>query len=318
MQNLKLKIRNLFRSRKINVFLLFFVLAFLILVLTKLSKVYTGTLSFKVKPKHVNATHVIVNTDKPALNITFETNGFNWLKYAITRPELDIDFEKDVSKKDSMLIWSVSKGYSNINNQFSIDKKIISINPDTLLFRFDVNDVKLVPVVLNIDIDYAQGFNTLDNIKTTPDSVKLIGPSTVLKKIKKIETQKLKLSNVKANIDQLVMLNLDSINDIKTNMKQVSLSINVSKFSEGIVELPIEIINIPAGKTINYFPKHVSLSYTTSLENYNNITSQDFKVICNYEDASEVSYLTPSVVKQPKDVKNIRLLQQKIEFIITE
>ncbi|MGB6269664.1 MAG: YbbR-like domain-containing protein [Olleya sp.] len=319
MQKVKLKILNLFRSKKINMFLLFFVLAFSILVLTKLSKTYTATLSFNVKPKHINDTHVIVNTEDPKLDITLETYGFKWLKYAIKRPELDIDFEKDILKKDSTLIWSVSKGFANINNQFGKEVKIISINPDTLLFKYDVNDVKYVPIQLHVNIQYAQGYNTLDDIKTNPDSVKLIGPNSVLKNIKSVQTQKIDLVDIKTNVNKNLLLKLDSLNkSVKTNIKQVNLSVKVSKFSEGIVNLPIEITNTPKGKTINYFPKEVSLSYTTSLENYNNITNQDFKVVCNFEDAIDNSYLTPSITKQPKGVKNVRILQQKIDFIITE
>lgn len=319
MQKLKLKILGLFKSKKINIFLLFFVLAFSILVLTKLSKVYTATLAFKVKPKDISDTHVIINSNNPELDITIQTTGFNWLRYAIKRPELDINFKTDISKKDSTLIWSVSKGFSNINKQFDKEEKIISINPDTLLFRFDVNDVKYVPIILDSKIQYAKGYNTLDTLKTVPDSVKLIGPSSVLKTISKVKTQYLELKEVKSDVNKTLLLQLDSLNkNIKTNIKQAKLMVNVSKFSEGVLDIPIQIINIPEGVKVNYFPKQVSLSFTTSLEKFNTIKSEDFNIVCDYNDASGNTTLAPKLIKQPNNVKNIRLLQQKIEFIITE
>ncbi len=319
MQKLKLKILGLFKSKKINIFLLFFVLAFSILVLTKLSKVYTATLAFKVKPKDISDTHVIINSNNPELDITIQTTGFNWLRYAIKRPELDINFKTDISKKDSTLIWSVSKGFSNINKQFDKEEKIISINPDTLLFRFDVNDVKYVPIILDSKIQYAKGYNTLDTLKTVPDSVKLIGPSSVLKTISKVKTQYLELKEVKSDVNKTFLLQLDSLNkNIKTNIKQAKLKVNVSKFSEGVLDIPIQIINIPEGVKVNYFPKQVSLSFTTSLEKFNTIKSEDFNIVCDYNDASGNTTLAPKLIKQPNNVKNIRLLQQKIEFIITE
>lgn len=319
MQKLKLKILGLFKSKKINIFLLFFVLAFSILVLTKLSKVYTATLAFKVKPKDISDTHVIVNSNNPELDITIQTTGFNWLRYAIKRPELDINFKTDISKKDSTLIWSVSKGFSNINKQFDKEEKIISINPDTLLFRFDVNDVKYVPITLDSKIQYAKGYNTLDTLKTVPDSVKLIGPSSVLKTISKVKTQYLELKEVKSDVNKTLLLQLDSLNkNIKTNITQAKLMVNVSKFSEGVLDIPIQIINIPEGVKVNYFPKQVSLSFTTSLEKFNTIKSEDFNIVCDYNDASGNTTLSPKLIKQPNNVKNIRLLQQKIEFIITE
>ncbi|QXP58247.1 CdaR family protein [Olleya sp. HaHaR_3_96] len=287
--------------------------------MTKLSKVYTATLPFGINPINVDDTYVILNKEDAKLNITIETYGFNWLRYAIKQPELDIDFNTDVIKKDSLLIWSMSRGFPNINKQFSKQKKIISINPDTLVFKYDTNNIKYVPVVINANIQYAQGYNTLDDAKIIPDSIKLIGPSSILKNIKNVTTQQLDLDNIKANVNTVLGLNLDSLsNKVKTNFKQVNLSVKVSKFSEGVVNLPIEIINIPRGKRINYFPKQIAISYSTSLENFNAISANDFKVICNYKDAIDNSFLTPEVVKQPDNVKNVRVLQQKIEFIIKE
>ncbi|WP_272022925.1 YbbR-like domain-containing protein [Olleya namhaensis] len=319
MQTIKSKILGLFKSKKINVFLLFFLLAFSILVLTKLSKVYTATLTFDVNPINLDDTFVLINQDNAKLNITLETYGFDWLRYAINRPLLDIDFNTDIVKKDSSLIWSMSRGFANINKQFSKEKKIISINPDTLSFKYDSNSIKYVPIVLHANIKYAPGYNTLDVVKTKPDSIKLIGPSSILRKIRKIDTDNLDVLDVKANINKRLALQLDSIgNKVKTNLKQVQLEVKVSKFSEGVVSLPIEVINVPEGITLNYFPKQISLSYATSLENFKNISAQDFKVVCNYKDAIDNSFLTPNLVKQPARVKNIRLLQQKIEFIIKE
>ncbi|WP_281846680.1 YbbR-like domain-containing protein [Olleya namhaensis] len=319
MQTIKSKILGLFKSKKINVFLLFFLLAFSILVLTKLSKVYTATLTFDVNPINLDDTFVLINQDNAKLNITLETYGFDWLRYAINRPLLDIDFNTDIVKKDSSLIWSMSRGFANINKQFSKEKKIISINPDTLSFKYDSNSIKYVPIVLHANIKYAPGYNTLDVVKTKPDSIKLIGPSSILRKIKKIDTDNLDVLDVKANINKRLALQLDSIgNKVKTNLKQVQLEVKVSKFSEGVVSLPIEVVNVPEGITLNYFPKQISLSYATSLENFKNISAQDFKVVCNYKDAIDNSFLTPNLVKQPARVKNIRLLQQKIEFIIKE
>ena len=319
MQTIKSKILGLFKSKKINVFLLFFLLAFSILVLTKLSKVYTATISFDVNPINVDDTFVLINQDNAKLNITLETYGFDWLRYAINRPLLDVDFNTDIVKIDSTLIWSMSRGFANINKQFSKEKKIISINPDTLSFKYDSNSIKYVPIVLHANIQYEAGYNTLDVVKTKPDSLKLIGPSSILRKIQTINTDNVNLLDVKANINKKIVLKLDSLGDkVKTNLKEVQLEVTVSKFSEGVVSLPIEVINVPDGITLNYFPKQISLSYATSLENFKNISADDFKVVCNYKDAIDNSFLTPDIVKQPSSVKNIRLLQQKIEFIIKE
>ncbi len=319
MKSVTFKIKNLISNKKLNVFLLFIVLAFTILILTKLSKNYTGTINFEITPININDRYVLLNKKENTFKITLETHGFNWLNYAFNRPELEVDFNTDVTKRDSVFIWSNAKGFSTINEQFNKDENIKSINPDTLLFKFDVNAVKFVPVRLDANINYSQGFNSLQTIKIQPDSVKLIGPASLLQEVKSITTKNIIFDNLKTNVNSIVNLKLDSLNsEIKLNTKQVKLQFKVSKFTEGIVSVPITVTNVPNGFKVNYFPKEVTIRYATSLENYKNISKQDFKVICNFETSKSNSFLIPSLIKQPKSIVNARIQQQKIEFVITE
>ncbi|WAC02072.1 hypothetical protein N7U66_20170 [Lacinutrix neustonica] len=53
MNKLSLQIKSLFKSRKINVFALFFILAFGILILSKLTEVSTNTAKFKIDLQNI-------------------------------------------------------------------------------------------------------------------------------------------------------------------------------------------------------------------------------------------------------------------------
>ena len=319
MKSLKAKILSLFRSKKLNVFFVFFMIALSILVLTKLSQTYQGTLVFNVKPTDVKETQVILNDSANQLIITLETHGFNWLNYAFNKPEVKVNLQNDVLQKDSTLIWTERKGFSSISKQFGKDTKVLSINPDTLVFNFDVNQVKKVPIKSNFKIAFKEGYNTLDLITVKPESINIIGPATLLQKIDYITTESKTYEEVKTNINKPIQLILDNISkEIKVSQTQVNFKLEVSKFTEGIITLPVTITNVPEHLSINYFPKQVNVKYSTTIENFNTISKTDFVVQCDYKKVKNNSFLIPELIQQPKNVKNARVEEQQIEFIITQ
>ena len=320
MASLKSKIIDSIKSRKINVFLLFFLLAFIILLFTKLSKDYTNTIVFNIEPKNLSEEIVVLNDSSHKLNVTVTTYGFKLLKYYLKQPKLFIDFKNDVNKKDSIFIWTSSKGFSYINDQFDKDIKLKSINPDTLKFRFDVNAIKYIPIKSNVNLTYSPGYDVLNKTTITPDSVKVIGPASILSRLNKIETEKFELKEVKTSVNKILKLKLDSINsNLKVANKDIVFNAEVEKFTEGNISVPVQIVNVPKGITLTHFPKSINVSYYTSLKSFKEIEKSDFKVVCDYNELKDGrAYLTPKLVKKPDVVKSTRLHQQKIEFIITE
>jgi len=314
------KIKSIYKSRKLNVFLLFFILAFGILILSKLTQEYTNTAKFKVLLKNIPDETVVLNDSLNALNLTLTTTGFKWLKYSFNDPEVFVDFKKEVRKKDSVYVWSYANGYAGILEQFPKEVKIKSITPDTLAFTFDINAVKYVPVESNVLVNYSPGYNSLQEVAIIPDSIKIIGPETILSSLKSIKTKALVLNEVNKPFRETLALTLDSINpEIKINIKKVDVSAAVEKFTEGTLSVPVTVINVPRQITLNYFPKSINVSYYTSLSNFNLVTVDDFKIECDYSKLNKGSeYLTPELVKKPVKVKSTRLHQQKIEFIIKE
>lgn len=320
MTALQSKIVKVIKSKRINVFFLFFLLAFIILVLTKLSREYTNTITFNIKPENVPEEVIVLNDSTHQLKVTLTTYGFKWLNYYLKTPRLEIDFNEDVNKTEDYFIWSQAKGFSGINEQFDKNTIIKSINPDTLRFKYDTNAIKYIPVKINTEITYSPGYDILEPIKTIPDSIKVIGPKTMLSKLVSIETEPLILKNVKTPIQKTLNLKVNGIDKkVKLDYTSVQVSATVERFTEGTISVPVLITNVPKGIKLKHFPKNVNVSYYTSLEAFNTIDLMRFKVICNYKDLrGDSTYLTPLLIEQPEGVKSTRLHQKKIEFIITE
>lgn len=317
-KKLKADLSKSIKSRKIHVFFLFLTLAFTILIFTKLSKEYTNTLVFGINKINVPPENVILNDSNSLLKITLKTHGFKWLKYYFGSPKITIDFAKEVDNKKGTYIWSKSKAYLYESSQFGDQVKLLNIAPDTLLFQYDVNLVKKVPVVLNPNIKFTQGFDIDENYKLTPDSIEVIGPYSLASKIKSVETEEIILDNVKSDISEKVKLKLpQGDGNLIFSNQSVSLSATVKKFTEGTLKIPVTLVNAPEGVTLKYFPKIVNITYYTSLDVFNTINSNDFIVKCDYNKVTNnQSFLIPQLVKFPKQVKHVKVSQKRIEFII--
>lgn len=308
------------KNRKINVFFLFLFFAFIILIFTKLSKEYTNTLPFKIDKVNVPQEHIVLNDSAAILNITLKTHGFKWLKYYFNKPKIIIDFAKDVYRIDSTYVWSKSKAYVLASSRFGKQVELLNISPDTLRFTFGTNLVKKVPVVLNADIEFNQGFDIIEPYKITPDSVVVIGPNVLASQIQNVKTEQVVLKNVKSDIKKTIALSLPkNTKNLKFSNNTVALEANVEKFTEGTLKVPVTVKNIPDNKTLKYFPKSVNVTYYTSLNNFKNISAKDFKVECDFsKTTSKQSFLLPELKIYPATAKRVKINQQHIEFIIVE
>jgi len=314
---LKKKLKANFKSIKVNVFVLFLILALLFSVLTKLSKDYTQTIAFNIKAINVPEGKVLVKDSSHVLHITLTTYGFGLIKYYFSTPSIEVNFQ-NLDKNELNYFWVKNRELPNVVSQFDANIKIESINPDTLLFRYDVNNIKKIPIVLNSDIKFSSGFDLVEHYNLNPDSIKVIGPKVLIDTITHVVTKKLKLDEVNSNILSTVQLEIPKgLRDVKYSKNQVIVSAHVEKFTEGSINVPVNVINIPDNIKINYYPKMVSVQYYTSLSNFKTISSSSFIVECDYSELDDQgTYLIPKIVQQPIKVKNAKLFEKRIEFIL--
>lgn len=318
MKKLKSEILTSYRNRKINVFFLFLLSSFIILIFSKLSKEYTNTIAFEIEKQNIPEEYIILN-DSIKFYITLKTHGYKWLNYYMSKPKIKIDFSKDVYIKEGVFVWNKSIAYLK-NTQFEKQVELLNISPDTLAFRYGINLVKKVPVKVNVNVNFAPGYNMSTELVSEPDSIVVVGPNILVSEINFLETDGMSVDNVKSNLSSTVKLKLPKNKlDLKFSNNQVLIKAKVEKFTEGSLSIPITIVNKPKEIELKYFPRTVNIFYYVSLSNYSKISNKDFKVVCDYSKISDnQSFLTPEFAKIPEHVKNVKMNQQRIEFIITK
>ena len=306
------------QGKRLNVFVLFLFLSFLISLLVKLSDTYTQTLQFELQPTRLESNEVLISKEAKTINVTLSGKGFELLKYYIEARIIDVDFS-ELTKDKSQYIWTERSQLEKIINHFDSKISVKSINPDTLLFKYDPQFIKKVPVQMSVNSSFAFGFDLVNTFQSVPDSITLTGPKSLLKTITSIQTKTLDLKNLNSNVDREVALDIPiASKQILYSDQVVRIKGEVDKFTEGSVQVPVTVENVPDNLILNFFPKEITVIFYTSLKAYNKIDASYFSIECDFNSlTAENKYLNPVLVKQPATVKTAKLKSTVLEYLIT-
>ena len=304
---------NIFNYKTFNNFFIFLLISILFSTIVKLTKVHTKSISYKINLVDIPDNKIISNQSVDSIKLTVSSFGLDFIKYYLSNQVINIS-SKDILDNSQSYVITQSNSYSQIDNFITPKFELISINFDSLFFDYDRLRTKNVPVVLNSSINFSQGFDYFENFTLIPDSISVIGPELVLESINAVTTKELILDNLKSSINQNLLLDIQNTN-LKYSNKSVKLLIDVEKSTESILDIPISIINIPKDIKLNYYPKMIKISFTVSLDNYQNYSSEDFKIICDFNQISLDGKLTPKVINQPNLIKNLRLINNEIQYV---
>ena len=305
---------NMFNYKTFNNFLVFLLISILFSTIVKLTKVQTKSISYKINLTDIPDNKIITNQSVDSIKLTVSSFGLDFIKYYLSNQVINIS-SKDILDNSQSYVITQSNSYSQIDNFITPKFELISINFDSLFFDYDRLGTKNVPVVLNSIINFSQGFDYFENFTLIPDSISVIGPELALKSINTIKTKELILDNLKSSFNEDLELDIQNTTNLKYSTKSIKLLIDVEKSTESMLDIPISIINIPNDIKLNYYPKMIKVSFTVSLDNYQNYSSKDFKIICDFNQISQNGKLTPEVMKQPNLIKNLRLINKDIQYV---
>ena len=316
-QKKRLHILDHLKKKNVKLFLLFFVIAFVFLIFSKLSNDYKQTLQLKVNLVNVDDEILLKKDSANYIQAYVEAKGFALMPFLFDSSKvLDINAKSEVTTKPQHFMFDVTKHKYVIEAQLGSAYDVISLMPDTLLIGYSKRASKFVPVHFKSAINYAVGYDLKDNFQLNIDSVKVVGSQEVVDTMTSVSTETLSLNDLKSDLNNIVRLDISKYKNIDVFPKTIEVKGEVVRFTEGTIEVPIIITHKPKDVIINYFPKTVTLSYYVDLENYNNIETLDFKVECDFSEIeADQTFLLPKVTKKPDFVKHINIKQKQIDFI---
>lgn len=304
-------------NKKLRVFLLFLMLSFLFWMLIKLSKNYIADVKFDLVYVDEPKNKLIQNNSDNEIILTVNTLGFKLLGYSLKNKKLNYSLA-DLERIKGSNYYSITKSKINyLQAQLPVETVVLKVKPDTLYFDLGVKKSKKVKIIPNVNFQFKPGFNLIKKYTIDPKFVTISGPSKFIDSIENVQSELLELSDVATSFDVAVKL-LNNMDAITLSIDHVNISGEVEKITEGSYTLPFKVINLPRKQIISTFPKEVKVVYQVALKDYNKITENSFVIQCDYRETvdNNLEYLIPKIIEKPNILFDVKIVPNKIEYLI--
>lgn len=316
LKTLKAITKTRFRKTNFKAFLFFLFLAVIIWVIAQFSKTYNEVVDIPVQYVNVPLDKLLTPQRPTELKLMMSESGFTIAYYGLFPPTLTVDLS-DSRIEDSVFVYSMEANRDVIERQLRINYDRVSFADQELRIGFEQRAEKRLPVEPLVDLEYAAGYAALGELRLDTDSITVSGPQAMLDTMEVLRTELLDQSNIKNNLEGTLYIDTSTIKGVTLYQNQVRYQLEVDRFTEGRLEVPIELINVPPGQNVVIFPQQLIVSYRVSLENFNRVEASDFKIVCDFSQLREgQDFLVPKVLEQPGMVENVRMNEKRISFII--
>lgn len=302
---------------KYRIFLLFLLVSFLAWLVTKLSDQHTDRTSFLLEYINTPDSLVLAQASKDRVNVRVQASGFQFIGFNFGERTLEIDLAQ-VQKIGDRFVIPAGVYREQIEKQLSGNMDVMSMDADPLYFEFFRVHSKKVPVVSRLQLELAQNY-MMDSIYTIrPDSVLVRGPENEIGAIDAVPTADKTLSEVNQAFDLVLPLNFpDSLNHTSFSVNEVRIMGEVYRFSEKVIEVPVQVVNLPQGVAVKTFPAVVEVICKGRIENLKDLAPSDFTVVADYSEAKAEQDFLPLLLREKPDSLHLAELQQKqVEFIL--
>lgn len=300
-------------------FLSFVFASVLIWLLITLSKEYTTTISFPIRYSEISQNKLLLSAKTNTLEIVVNSNGFKILKTRFNTKEITIKAITLIKKKGTKYYVLVKSQKQRIKKQLPSGVRLQEIIKDTLFLNVGSLVTKKLAVKADIKIKYHIGYDLSEQISLTPDSILVSGPENYISELKSIALLPIVLEDVKADFTRKISIQIPpGIKNLKFETKEITISGKIEKFTEGTLNIPYKITNLPKNLILNTLDKKIQVTYIVGLSNFNKIDENSFQIECDYSisKTNNLGYLIPKLLRKPSEIKSYKMIPNEINFLI--
>jgi YbbR domain-containing protein len=287
-------------------------------VLNDLNKDFTATINypilFKNMPKDVELLEELPQT----VSLEIYGHGYDILSYKIDHSKAPIIINlkdtklRKISKKHFFILGHDLN--TQAKKRIKGDLQLQRVSPDSIHFIFTQTISKTVPIEKDITYNPERQYLITNDPILTPDSATISGPEQIIENIDNISTEHMTYKDIKENIDRYIPL--AEIENISINPERTHLSIQVEKYTEASLKVPIKVKNLPDSMNITCIPNNVTLNFNIPISKYKLINKNEFKIFATY--SSKKINLPLSLEIKPAYIQNVTISPSEIRFILEQ
>jgi len=316
MQDKEKTYKPLIKRGPFKTFLFFLGFSALIWTFVQFSKEYTEAVEMPVAYVNIPKDKILSPENPNKLDLRVKENGLHIALAKLFPKVLYIDVS-DSKMENGTLVYNLEDQKAALLSQLNLEYDKVQFLKKSLNITYQQRAIKTIPIRSNIELDFAIGYSALEDVKFLPDSVKVSGAENILDTLSEVHTIPLKIQNISNDLKGKIYLDTVNLSELSFYQTQIQYTLRTDKFTEGKVQVPLELKNVPEGMNVVIFPKEVTVIYQVSLKKFNSVNKEDFKVVVDFKNAvNSDGYLLAQVIEQPIQVNNVRLNEKKIQFVI--
>ncbi len=303
------------RKANLRVFITILLVTAAISVMIKLNRNFTFSVTIPLTFENLSEDLILKSSSAQKVKVTGKASGYDYFKYRFFSQDFPIDLSA-LSQKDGKYFYVFNTENDVLEGSLS-GSRITEFKPDTVYFDLDRNFQKRVPVIVGEDISFAAGYGSLKGLELKPDTVTVRGPKTEIDTIKHVLTE-ISLEEIRSNQTGTLPVRLyKNIRHVEIEPREVDYTLDVDKFTEGTVTVPLQLLNVPPGISAKIFPKRVNVIFNVNLSNYEQVKSSDFRIVVDFNESDSISTsLTPQIADAPDFVRDIRLSESTVQYLL--
>ena len=314
------KVLNGLNQKKAKVFSLFLLCSFLAWFISNLSETYESRAYFTLNYRNLPDSLLLGKNSNNEIEAKLKTSGFQFLYYKIFRSQIDIDVSQ-VEYRNGQYVLSEEVLRRQMDQQLSQNISLLDLDRNVLEVDLYQVDSKKIPIQAKLKLQLQQNYILDGKIKISPDSVEVKGPKNEIDTIKSIKTVAIQLTDVNEDFSSEVSLVFPKgLDNSIFSEGRATVSGKVSKFSEKVFEVPVQVVNAPEGYQIRTFPNSVTILCKATIERLKEISASDFEIVADYAqlDGSESSKLFLEITESPQKVYDIKLEENTVNFVLEQ
>lgn len=254
-------------GRDLAILLLSLLLASSIWISHNLSLQYSSLISVPVIAESNIDGRAAESSNTVAIVARCRTTGYRLLSKnrSAKRRTLRVFFSPDDLHhlEDDLFYISANELGGYVSEIFGDNVQLESFVSSDVQFKFAEESHKTVPVQPLSIVSFKPQYMAAGQMSITPDSVIVYGEPAVLQNIDRVYTESIKLESLSHVAHGVAALEVPRGN-VRLSEREVSYSLDVSRFVEITKEISISIKNVPAGKDLMVYPSEAKAVFKCS------------------------------------------------------
>jgi len=284
-------------KRKIAVFLRCLLISFAAWLLLALSGAEDYTIRAGVSYVNVPEEKAFHPLQSDTVSIRLKASGWRIFIHQLRRdmPSIRVDLGGLATRNYIVFADQLS----HIDRQFTADRQVVGVRPDTLFFGFSKQSRRKVPI-------------------RPPEHATITGPLENVATIEYLETDTIRRNDIAADVRMPVRLKSGQKTNISVHPTTSEVVIPVGEMTEKVLEVPIKVENAAKYRTVRTLPGKVRLTFLVPLKDYDKWTARDFEAVADmrHREETDAQSLAVKLTKVPKFCHVVRIDPQNVDFMI--